>query len=794
MVQVTQTDTERIEMDFVIDIEANMLLQDALDYSELPYKLKEDFKIWCVVVRHVQTGMTKYLLQENLSKDNLRHLLRKCTHLIGHNIVQYDLPILQLYGILDYEIKYPGSDSVATLFGRNVHVTDTLLLSKLLNADRFGGHSLDAWGKRLGNYKGDFKDFSQFSQKMLDYCIQDTSVNVDIYLELLKEKGEHDWSVPYSMEIKLYDLGLKRELFGFSFDRELAEANLRELETLMSKIAEKVNPLLPEKKMTKGAVKEYIMPKIKFKKDGSISAVFQKFLDKHNAIYCSEDNSVEYQGKHFEVNSELPLKTTETATIEDIDTVKSYLISLGWVPSEIKERDLTKNTDKSVKKVPEIQEAIDRYIKQTEESVFKQLRLDFFEVETIEELAKLLKDRLDETKPQMKWGKVQPQRPIFVPTTPKLTVGVEKELCPNLVALGEKAEFVKDVVKYYTYRHRKNAIAGGAVDEEGEPETGFISCVRDDGRIPTPADTLGANTGRYRHKIVCNIPRVTSLYGEPMRNLFGCGEGFYQLGFDFASLEARIMGHYVIPFKDGESLAESLVAEKPNDIHSINARKLGIDRSAAKSFSYAAIYGAQPKKLAKMLGVPMKEAERLFNDYWDAVPALKELKTVVEKEWEQGGKKFIKGLDGRLLHTRSKHSLINVLFQSGGAIAAKWTTVKLCQFLENKELLGNPFTDSATDIKVWMMIEMHDEAQMAVHPSLLKIRGGFQEEEQAKKDQEGLSGCSAIGHGSKGYYYGLKTVPVEAIQTAIAEVCSTFKMNVDLGFEWIPGKTWGQCH
>lgn len=59
------------------------------------------------------------------------------------------------------------------------------------------------------------------------------------------------------------------------------------------------------------------------------------------------------------------------------------------------------------------------------------------------------------------------------------------------------------------------------------------------------------------------------------------------------------MGHHVIPYLDGEALAEALIAEKPNDIHSINARKLGIDRSAAKSFSYAAIYGAQPRRLSQ---------------------------------------------------------------------------------------------------------------------------------------------------------------------------------------------------
>lgn len=781
-------------MDFVIDIEASDLLSNALDYSKLPYTLKPDFKVWCIVVRHVDSGIVRSLQGEELTKENLKFLLRKCTNLIGHNLVQYDLPVLKLYGLLDYNINYPGCSSVATLFDKPCHITDTLLLSKLLNADRFGGHSLDSWGKRLGNYKGDFKDFSKFSQEMLDYCIQDTAVNVDIYKHLLSEMQDHDWSVPYSMEIKLYDIGLKRELFGFHFDRELAENSVKELEALMQEIAAKVDPLLPEKRMTKGAMSDYTMPKIRFKKNGDMSAVMEKFLAKVGASYNSGTQTINFEGKDFPVNYQDALKTTTKATIEDIDTVKSHLITLGWVPTEIKERDLTKNQDKTIKKVPEIIEAIERYLKQTDNSVFKQLRLDFFEVSDMQELRKELFDRLSDTKPQIKWGKTQPQRPIFVPTTPKLSVGVEKELCPNLIALGDKAEFVKDVVKYYTYRHRKNAIAGGAADEDGEPETGFLSCVREDGRIPTPADTLGANTGRYRHKIVCNVPRVTSLYGEPMRNLFGCGEGFYQLGFDFASLEARIMGHYVIPFTDGQNLANALVAEKPNDIHSINARKLGIDRSSAKSFSYAAIYGAQPKKLAKMLGVDMQEAQRLFNEYWDAVPALKELKAKVEQEWEEGGKKHIKGLDGRLLNTRSKHSLINVLFQSGGAISAKWTTVLLCKILDEQGLLGNPFEDSKDMVKVWLMIEMHDEAQMAVHPSLLKIKGGFNDEKSAKEASKEFEGVSAVGHGAKGYYFGEKTTPVEAIEKAIQSVCQQFQMNVDLGFEWIPGKTWGQCH
>lgn len=777
-------------MRFVIDIESSNLLQKGLDYTSMPYKLKPDYTVYCIVIRHVDSSAVKTLVGDEITKENLQHALRKCTELIGHNIVSFDLPVLSLLGLLDYKIGFPGKQT--TLFGKQVKITDTLLLSKLLNADRFGGHSLEAWGKRLGNYKGDFKDFSKFTQEMLDYCIQDTAVNVDIFKALEGEQGGHDWTVPYSMEVKLADLTLKQELFGFSFDSDLAKNNIEELTKTMQDIAVKVDPILPPKQMPKTEAAYYIPPKIKFKKDGTVSAVFQKFLDKLGASLSEDRKFILYEGKEFPVTYEEPLKSETSATIEDIDVVKSYLLSLGWKPVEVKERDITKNLDKTVKKPPEVLEAIERYIKQTEGSLFKKLRHDHLEIEEGQLRAYLMKV-FNETKPQTKYGKMQAQKPIFLPTTPKLTVGVEKEICPNLIELGEKAEFVKDVVHYYTYRHRKNSIAGGVLDEDGEPITGFISAVREDGRIPTPADTLGANTGRYRHKLVCNVPRVSSLYGEPMRALFGSGKGLYQLGFDFASLEARIMGHYVIPYKDGTSLAEALVAEKPNDIHSINARKLGIDRSAAKGFSYAAIYGAQPKKLAKMLGITEEEGKRLFNEYWDAVPALKELKQSVEKEWEQTGKKHIKGLDGRLLKTRSKHSLINVLFQSGGAIAAKWSSVLIAEYLAERNLLGNPFEHTKEDAKVWFMIAYHDECQFAVHPSLMKVKV-FSTEDEAKAFSKTTEGSSAIGHGSKGYYVGLKTVPVEAIASGIKQACQDMQLHVDLGFEWIPGTTWAQCH
>ena len=54
--------------------------------------------------------------------------------------------------------------------------------------------------------------------------------------------------------------------------------------------------------------------------------------------------------------------------------------------------------------------------------------------------------------------------------------------------------------------------------------------------------------GRFKHRVVTNVPRVTSPGGEELRACFGVDHenGRIQFGFDFASLEAVMQGKYVI--------------------------------------------------------------------------------------------------------------------------------------------------------------------------------------------------------------------------------------------------------
>ena len=125
-----------------------------------------------------------------------------------------------------------------------------------------------------------------------------------------------------------------------------------------------------------------------------------------------------------------------------------------------------------------------------------------------------------------------------------------------------------------------------------------------------------------------------------------------------------------------------------------NARKLGISRDNAKSISYGLLYGAGVEKVQKMLDISFEEAQRIYDEYWNAVPALKALREDTERFWESTGKLFVIAGDGRRLMARSKHSLLNLLFQSLGSLSMKYSYILACQELDRIGKLGNLFNDT----------------------------------------------------------------------------------------------------
>lgn len=783
----------------IIDIESNNFTENLLDYSSFPYKFGPDARLWCVVIRDFETGEDWSAELEDVTAEWIEKTLEPFYYIVAHNGHKFDLPQLKLFGVLDYTIGYVGQRD--TVFGRECKFLDSMILSRLSNPDR-PAHSLAYWGKKAGEFKDDYRqqciesgyisasdpkgaEFREYNPLMLPYCRQDCKTNAEAFKLIMNEFRDHRWGDSIQMEHKLADLAFRREHLGFDFDRDLAIECLNDLNSRMDELANKVLPLIPPKPLNQSETNFWTPPKTQTIKGGALSKHMINFLDRIGAT-CKDDGFM-FEGSFYKIPYEGgPLKTHQDPEMKDLDHIKMHLISLGWIPTEWSERDITKDSKKKSLPFEKRVAVLDRWFKETtEKGKYRDARFKELGIKEEQAYDKLY-DKLND-----KW-------PVRVPTGPKIKVGVEKELCPNLIKLGDKVEFAKDFAMWLTYRHRRNSIAGGDTsdmdfDEGDTPETGFLSMYREaDGRIPTPAIEIGAVTNRYLHIGVVNVPRPSSVYGSEMRSLFRAGKGNVFLGFDYSSLEARIMAHYVHRYEGGVELGNLFLGEKPNDWHTSQSIAMGISRTDAKSVDYGLIYGAQIKKIMKMLGVSEKRAKEIFNMFWDNSPALKDLRDAITKYWESTGKKYILGIDGRKIIVRSKHAVLNSLFQSAGIIYAKYVTVTLNRKMEEAGLCTNPFEG---DPDICSMIEYHDEQDMYAKPNLFKFKT-FKTKDEAKEFVSNWNGgqLSAISEGTNSWYVALPSVVSKGIEEAAIETTAKLKIKVNMGFEYMLGNNWKECH
>ena len=162
----------------VFDLESDGLLDDVT-------------RIHCLVIYDTETDQTLIYNDEGDQEPIVRgvQILQEAETICGHNVIGYDIPVLQKI--------YPWFEPTAL-------VVDTLLLSRLYHTDildidrgpknkdgtyngrwknmpsyMWGRHSLESYGYRLSEFKGQFgkdTDWQSWSQDLQDYCIQDVNV------------------------------------------------------------------------------------------------------------------------------------------------------------------------------------------------------------------------------------------------------------------------------------------------------------------------------------------------------------------------------------------------------------------------------------------------------------------------------------------------------------------------------------------------------------------------------------------------------------------------------------------
>ena len=237
------------------------------------------------------------------------------------------------------------------------------------------------------------------------------------------------------------------------------------------------------------------------------------------------------------------------------------------------------------------------------------------------------------------WNVKRGEHGQWIKTGPKLTSS-------SLAKLGRRGKLVD---RYYTIKNRKATVESWLERIEKDDNGNY--------RLHGRMWTVGTPSFRCRHEVIVNLPAVDAEYGKMLRELFIAEPGYRVVGADSAGNQLRALCHYV-----GDKSYTDLVVN--GDQHSRNATVLGCNRSVAKSFLYAILFGAGDAKLGQTLtGVSSapkgKEARQKF---MANLPGFEQLVNKLRGVFNQYG--CIPGLDGRKIFARSDYQVLNYLLQT----------------------------------------------------------------------------------------------------------------------------------
>ena len=338
-----------------------------------------------------------------------------------------------------------------------------------------------------------------------------------------------------------------------------------------------------------------------------------------------------------------------------------------------------------------------------------------------EKTGKRLKDRVILFNPgsrQQTAQRLQERYPeISFNQTEKGNVKVDDEV---LEKLGAKYPEAQLLAEYQTLNKRLGQIA------EGKEAWLTHSRVFDDSRIHGTVITNACISGRCSHRRpnMAQIPSVGHQYGAECRALFVAPMGWLLCGADASGLELRALGAWLAHFDDGEYA--KLVSTDGFDIHTHNAKLFGIfdgkgdisksTRDLSKRLIYALLYGAGSKKVGSVIDPSLNEwkqadlGKETINTFYKNLPAIKQLKDKIDERITQRG--YLTGIDGRHLQIRSRHSALNQLLQSTGAITVKKATTIL---YDDLKALGLQWGEDYA-----FVAHVHDEIQSLVKPEYVE--------------------------------------------------------------------------
>lgn len=185
---------------------------------------------------------------------------------VGHNIIGFDDKAI---AIVYPEYKPTGMAVDTLILGRLVfpdikqQIDFGLNKKGKLPGQLMGRHSLESWGYRIGNYKGEYKDWCKeqgisgddiwktWRPEKQAYCVQDVAVTRTLFKRLLDRMEKQKWRgdcVSLEHDVKtIIDRQIER---GFAFDHGAATKLHVTLTKAKLEIEEKLQTAFPPKTVT----------------------------------------------------------------------------------------------------------------------------------------------------------------------------------------------------------------------------------------------------------------------------------------------------------------------------------------------------------------------------------------------------------------------------------------------------------------------------------------------------------------------------------------------------------------
>ena len=182
--------------------------------------------IWCCSTYNLDTKEVKTWT----NAQDFNKFIQQAVLIIAHNGISFDYPVLNRVWKTSIRLS---------------QVRDTLVMSRLSNPSREGGHSLANLAKLVNRTKKEYDDFEGgLTDDMILYCQEDVIICGELYLYLLQElKGFSEQSI--DLEHKVQAIIAKQEKHGFKLDTVKAQCLLGQWKRNLSDIEEELQTIFP---------------------------------------------------------------------------------------------------------------------------------------------------------------------------------------------------------------------------------------------------------------------------------------------------------------------------------------------------------------------------------------------------------------------------------------------------------------------------------------------------------------------------------------------------------------------